>query len=419
MSKKVFIEKHPLFYGKVYWFFALVKSGRSIDFELVDYPDQAEITIGIKGDFPISIEFYDRLSIELFDHSVFFDDQLMVMTKEGKEDIISTVFYLVNCIQEFKPNPKDLDKFGRFKPESSVQSKFGITGENYVLQLIDQFLLRCGINEFNKKKSKIYISHDIDFLTSGFRQEVSWALRNGNIKQVFSFTKERLNGGSPWNNIEALASLDQQLAVPSTFYWLNYQQKSKEGISNADYELDVLDLETVAEHGLTNGLHKSASLNTMRKEVGDFPDVVYHNRYHFLKFQLPTAWEEMEKSAIKTDGSLGFSRGIHLRNSYSLPFYPYNIKTERPFKTLILPLQIMDVALLSYKMKDRHRIVEEVMNFVEQHKEDSLISMLWHNNELTPYSNKYMLDAYKDIIDILNESKYEIIGIDQVLKEYG
>jgi hypothetical protein len=73
----------------------------------------------------------------------------------------------------------------------------------------------------------------------------------------------------------------------------------------------------------------------------------------------------------------------------------------------------MDVALKSHSSQDRHLVVKETMDFVLSNKEDALISLLFHNNELTPYSNKYMLDAYKDIIDIIHEEGLDIIGMDE------
>ncbi len=403
------------------WFFYLVQSVRNVEFDFIPVKEEADITVGNeKGyTFDVSVSFYDKLSLELFDHSVYFEDNLMVYADNGEEDLISTVFYLVNCIQEYNADDIYLDKYGRFKQDMSVQHKFGIGSKNLVVELIDIFLSKCGITSGVKQKSKIYISHDIDFLTSGFRQEFIWSLKTGQIGKSAVFVKNLALGKSPWDNINEVIDLDISLNIPSTFYWLNYKERGKEGIQNADYTLEKEWLETVKSNGLTNGLHKSATDYTIKKEVGDFPEEVRHNRYHFLKFNLPYAWEELHKSKIKTDASLGFSRGINLRNSFGLPFYPYNLRNEMPYRTLVLPLQIMDVALSAHGSGDRHKIVEEVMGFINDNKTDSVISLLFHNNELTPYSNKYMQEAYTDIVDIIHESGLDIIGLDQVVEEYG
>jgi hypothetical protein len=213
--------------------------------------------------------------------------------------------------------------------------------------------------------------------------------------------------------------LDKSLKVDSCFYWLN-NIKSYKGINNADYILNKSDLDVVEEASLTNGLHKSVSEVNIFRECDDFPINVVHNRYHYLNFTLPQAWHELEhrKATIKTDSSLGMSRKIGFRNSYGLPFYPYNFQDERPFDTLIFPLQVMDVALQSHGNQNRHEVVEEVMGFINKNKTDSVISLLFHNNELTSGSNNYMLEAYKDIVDIINESDLEISGIGTLYNEY-
>ena len=398
------------------WFLYLVQNTRDIRIEYV-YPEHADITIGFKekDDIVISLDFYNKLSLSIFDPSVFFDKELLIRNDFGGPDYISTAIYLTNCLQEYKS--EHLDKFGRYDENYCLQKTFGVEGENLVVRLIDLFLEQCGI-ECDKKASKVIISHDIDFLTSGFKQEFLYALSNGQYSSAINFVKERMAGESPWNNILELIKLDQDLGVNSTYYWLNNDQPSNKGIPNADYKLKASDLQKVEKAGLTNGLHKSVSVANVFREADDFPVSVKHNRYHFLDFNLPQAWFDLshKKSPIKTDSSLGFSRMIGFRNSYGLPFYPYNFFDERPFDTLIIPLHVMDVALKSHGSGNRHKVVKETMEFVLSNKEDAVISLLFHNNELTSYSNKYMLEAYKDIIDIIKEEGLEIIGIEEVFE---
>jgi len=397
----------------VLWFMYLVQNTRDIRIEYV-YPEHADMTIGFKedDDIVLAIDFYNKLSLSIFDPDLFFKDELLIRNEFGHPDYISTAIYLSNCIQEYNAEYKD--KFGRFDEQQGLQKKFGVERKNYVVELIDCFLEQCGIKPV-RTPSQICISHDIDFLTSGYKQEFLFALNSGDIRSAIRFTSERLKGGSPWDNIAELIKLDQSLGVNATFYWLNNNQPSEQGIANADYVLDSENLTRVNRAGLVNGLHKSVSKANVFREADDFPVRVIHNRFHYLAFNLPQAWQELEhkKSTIRTDSSLGFSRMIGFRNSYGLPFYPYNFYEERPFDTLIFPLNVMDVALKSHSSQDRHLVVKETMDFVLSNKEDALISLLFHNNELTPYSNKYMLDAYKDIIDIIHEEGLDIIGMDE------
>ena len=418
---KIYIQPSPLYYSKVQWVLYLIEMARGIHFEFIPIMQEADLTIGEKPehDVVVSTAFYDKLSLEMFEWSFYFEDQLMLYNALGQEDILSTIFYLVNCVQEYNPDPVHLDRYQRFQYEASVQYHFNITSHNYVIELIDSFLMNHRLDGGKKQQSNVLVTHDIDFLTSGFRQEFTTAIKAGNFGLASKFLVEKLRGQSPWNNTHEVASLDKKMGVQSMFYWIDNQRSSKDGIVNADYRLTSEMLLEVAQLGMDNGLHKSASDYSFRKELGDFPVPVKHNRNHFLKFNLPHVWEEMEKNKISTDSSLGWSRAIGFRNSYGLPFYPYNMKLEIPYRTLVIPLQIMDVALSSHGSGDRHKVVAEVVDFIKKNNEDSLLTLLFHNNELTPYSNKYMLDAYKDIIDIIKEMGLEIISMDQVMEYYG
>ena len=53
-------------------------------------------------------------------------------------------------------------------------------------------------------------------------------------------------------------------------------------------------------------------------------------------------YREVEEAGLKLDTSLGFTEQWGFRNSYGLPFMPYDQERERVLKIVEAPLHVMD-----------------------------------------------------------------------------
>ncbi|MBK6668110.1 MAG: hypothetical protein IPG48_18750 [Saprospiraceae bacterium] len=146
---------------------------------------------------------------------------------------------------------------------------------------------------------------------------------------------------------------------------------------------------------------------TFSEEMSKFPSEVAHNRYHFLKFETHKAWKEIESAGLKTDGSLGFAEHIGFRNSYGLPFVPYDMENDRPYTFLEIPLHVMDGTLTQYMGLESEEAFIRIKKFLKQNEHNSILSILWHNNEFTEYTHKSMKFMYIDVLEYINYLKID------------
>ncbi|MBK9744214.1 MAG: hypothetical protein IPO94_15250 [Saprospiraceae bacterium] len=209
--------------------------------------------------------------------------------------------------------------------------------------------------------------------------------------------------GKPfYNNIDQIIELDKKYGFTSIFYWLPMRGKDANGIMNADYGIAKL-VKMCAKtdaNGCVNGIHKSSFPTTFSEEMSKFPSEVAHNRYHFLKFETHKAWKEIVSAGLKTDGSLGFAEHIGFRNSYGLPFVPYDMENDRPYTFLEIPLHVMDGTLTQYMGLESEEAFIRIKKFLKQNEHNSILSILWHNNEFTEYTHKSLKFMYIDVVRI-------------------
>jgi hypothetical protein len=392
-------------------------------YQIVDHQADANLSIGINDSHHIRIDenFFKNLDLNITSWKEILPKGPIFLKEEGQVGILETIFYLVNCVQEMNPHPEELDHYGRFKYVASLQFHYGIIEENLVGQLMDQLILQFPILSLDGKlprvKSKYFISHDIDLLLSGWKIEGYLALKQFKWSLLLKVIWDLLLCKPFYNNINQIIELDKKYDIKACFYWLASQGKDTKGIMNADYTIEDLKIqsEKVKSYGFDSGIHKSSFESTFGEEMAHFPFKVEHNRYHFLKFQTHSAWKEIEAAGLKTDASLGFAEHIGFRNSYGLPFVPFDMENDRPYSFVEIPLHVMDVTLVHYMGLNIDTAYERFKLFIEKNKYQSTISILWHNNSFSNYQmnlNK-LFERFVNCFSFLNFSE---AGVNKVLE---
>jgi hypothetical protein len=371
----------------------LISQYAQVAYVYVDEKLAADITIGTQPSDTICIDmdFFIKIQNGFTYWQQMFPSGPVYKNEKGGECLIETIFYLVNCIQELNPDPRYLDHWGRFKYISSLQYHYGIIEDNLVGTLMDTLISQYPILNKNRGlpryPSKFMISHDIDLLHCGWKVEGYLALASWNIPLVFRVLKDKFLGKPFYNNIEEVLRIDESYGVKACYYLLAKAGKDDLGIMNADYSIDDLRKvgELVQTRGHTVGIHKSSFKSTFEEESKAFPSKVEHNRYHFLKFQAHKAWKEIETEGLKTDASLGFAEHTGFRNSYGLPFTPFDMENDRPFSFVEIPLHVMDVTLTKYLQLNTDKSYEQMKSYFINNKYNCIHSVLWHNDSFVHY----------------------------------
>lgn len=421
---RICIEENKLFTNKVKWVLQLLKVHYNISF-ILSNESNADHCIGISDNSTILLSeiFYVNLSKQIYAHTFHMQEGPFIKNSKNEIDYISTIFYLVNCIQEY--NSSDTDQYGRFKFDHSLQKKWNTITDNTVHFLILDFLKKYKIPYDFKPVGKILLSHDIDFINEGWKADLIWSFKNLKFNKTFKILNDRFFGEGVYNNLNDLVKYEHSLGFESTFFWIPFKGKCKSNINNADYNILSKTIKNniacIKKVGSANGLHKSSLGYNFIVELDHLGFETDRNRFHYLKFSIPDGFDQLEDSKIKYDFSLGFPDQIGYRNNFGLPFVPFNLKEDNPYSFLVVPLNIMDRTLINHSGFTPQDMESFIINWIEKVKDHSLVSILWHNYFYADYSHKGIKVLYKNLLTKLCVQGLETIPeghLEEILKRW-
>jgi hypothetical protein len=348
------------------------------------------------------------------------DSHCFIENGRGERDYLATAFYMLNSLQEYRDsNP---DELGRFRYTNSYQHQFKNAQVNIVQQCFNEISKICGL-ALPKEKTKFFLTHDIDSVNGAILEDGFNVLKKGRIdlflKMVFNVALQKPD----WLNMDKIMSIESEYDCKSVFYWIVNQGRINKREVNADYAFHASSIQknfkAVRSRGCENGIHKSISAESLRDEIAKFGEQPLGNRYHYLKFRLPDMYHQVEAARIKLDASVGFAEEIGFRNSYGLPFNPFDFERKKAFSFVEVPLHIMDRTFFQYKKLAVREAEKDILNFFETNKENCVLSVLWHNNFFTSYKFKGYLDLYKNILAYIKENNFETLSQSEIIQNYS
>jgi len=373
---------------------------------------------------PINLTFFDSLlNRKKYNHEFYFKHEpLLFLENSAVPDWLGTSFYMINAFQEYglEFSNDSFDNYGRFKFEKSYQKKFTCIQENLVQKYFDNFCkdyLNTKETQSIKQKSKVFISHDVDTINGSFLQDGLWAIKRGRLDVVLKLIMNEILMNPHWKNMDKIVKLHSENDLKSTFFWLVTKKISENKVKNADYSIQKHN--NLLKITQSNGLHKSCYHTSINEELEMLPISTNLNRFHFLKFNLPSSWEILDNSPIRLDASLGFAENYGFRNNYGLPFKPYNSSTQSFHGIIEMPLNVMDGTLHRYMNVPINLTAIKIIDFFEKHKTNCILSILWHNTYFTDYKYAGFFNEYKKIITYLVESGIKSITPNEIIDEYS
>lgn len=395
----------------------LVFFNKGLEADFLTQPGDA-LTVGFSGsDIVLSRRFFDLLRQNVFNHESHLAADGTVKNEAGEIDYLSTIFYLTNSLQEYyHPNT---DQHGRFRYSESIQYKLGNVKENVVQLLIDALFSKHPklLNlPTTKRASKIFLTHDLDSFYGYKGEDGLYALKNMKLDKVLQIMWSILWWKPEWMNMDQIMKLEDEYSYRSTFYWLLKKDKL-----NSDYDFPSAKVQKqfklIEEQGWENGLHKSIGDSIFKEEIGIFGSQPEGNRYHFLKYQIPTGYATLEANGIKLDTTLGYTESMGFRNSYGLPFMPFNLKEKRVFNLVEVPQLVMDRTFF----RDRLPVTEikrEIISLFENNKSNCVFTINWHNNFFTGLKYNGYLPLYRDLLIYFKENGVQHTTQKDILNEY-
>jgi hypothetical protein len=413
----VFVEQDCRRKKALMWMWETFARDRQLAFCYSDN-NGSEIIIGESDKATVRYNpvFWNKIDKQKYHHSDVLETDGLIHFEDGTADLFSTAFYLINCIQEYAPETGD--ELGRYTYAASLQKKFGHVTHNFVGDLFARTADTLFPGLTVTRKTHFFFSHDIDTIYGAPLQDAKAAFNQKKWARIPGI----LFNTKAWQNIPAINELNNSFGVKSTFFWLVNRGRINERASNSDYNIHSpvvrQMINETSQKGAVHGLHKSLSNTSFTEEADKLGIPVFCNRNHFLHFSIPEFWEEFEKSGLKLDTSLGFAEQFGFRNSYALPFYPFDLTVNRARKFLEVPLNLMDATLGRYASVPLAENEEKVIRFFEQNSHNCVLSVLWHNSNFTNYKYKGFPALYERILTYVKNNNLPAVTPVDLLNQF-
>ena len=103
------------------------------------------------------------------------------------------------------------------------------------------------------------------------------------------------------------------------------------------------------------------------------------SRQHFLSFVYDNLFAAQEEAGIEYDMSIGYPDRVGARGGFSYPYFPYNLREDRPYRVLQISLVLMDVTLRGY-MGLRSAPARQVIDacLADLRRKRGCVSAVWH-----------------------------------------
>ena len=378
---------------------------------------QISVGLGDKADIQISELFLRIINQKGTPESLIFDKEPVLLCENGKPDYLGTCFYMLNSLQEYQAPDSHFDDLGRFRSEHSYQIRFNCVREDLVKSYFEKLIRsipQLRSHSPATESSKVFLSHDIDMISGAVLQEGKAVLKRLSISLLLKTILHYFLQGPSYRDMSRIMDIHDEYDVRSTFFWLVEKgslRSSPNGnrkIPQADYNILSRSIRSeiskIEHRGFENGLHKSFANKSFDEEIEKLGIDTVSNRNHYLRIKLPKHFIDLENSKIKLDFSLGLGDHYGFRNSYGHPFIPFDLEENKPFSFLEVPLNIMDTTFKFHQKKEPKQAKSEILNFLDKHRENCTISILWHNDMFSPVKNPGWLNLYREILDYCRQN---------------
>jgi hypothetical protein len=387
------------------WAWSLFARDAELRWELVERDPDLRIAEDHDADIVLSRVLREAWEVRDFSADRLFMDELVLRTDGGEVDALGMAFYLVNSLQEHG-NPAE-DRYGRFSYSASLQHRFDVPTRDLVGEAFQDLHRRLrpafGWGNFPEQASALFISHDVDRVFTGWKQDGKVALRQGRLDRFLGLAWRRFFGLPAELDLLTLQVRNAAMGIPGSFFLL--PRKARPGTAAPDADYEIRDKRVwaqcqalAAREDTVLGLHRSFD-GDLLAEQSLLPAKPQANRNHFLHIRLPDHYHAVEAAGLALDSSLAFAEATGFRNSYARPFHPFNLAERRPFRFLEVPFQYMDTTFEHYRKDGPVGALAAGKSLLEAHPTNAVIGMLWHNDYLCGEAGRIYRPVYEALID--------------------
>ncbi|NSW45522.1 MAG: hypothetical protein HPY79_06895 [Bacteroidales bacterium] len=109
---------------------------------------------------------------------------------------------------------------------------------------------------------------------------------------------------------------------------------------------------------------------------------IEHNRFHFLRFNIPYSYVSLSENNILYDFSMGYTQADGYRAGTCTPFYFFDLINNTKTNVKIYPFPFMDRTWLINKLSPESALIKSIHYIEEIKKYNGTFVSLWHNETL-------------------------------------
>jgi hypothetical protein len=204
------------------------------------------------------------------------------------------------------------------------------------------------------------------------------------LSVLFSFKKD------PYDTYDFIHNLVKNNNLnPIFFILINKKGKHDRSLSfkNKSFQWLIRSLSKWSEIGIHPSYNSDKNEKQLRNEVSRLKKIVEQDvvasRQHFLKITFPWTYRRLIENGIGTDYSMGFASRPGFRASICTPHYFYDLLENKTTLLKIVPFQVMDQTLLSYRNMTATDALRKIKTLItETAAVGGTFVSLWHNESL-------------------------------------
>lgn len=352
-------------------------------------------------------------------------------------DIIMSTFHLLSCQEEYLINRRDA--LGRFIASYSPRFKLGYLDDpivNYYIALLEACLnITTGVckKDNGSRTFSVCLSHDVDNLWS--RGKYVLALNLYQIAQsalglrgralardCYVLSRKFLTHDTSYWNFDKYIEIESKYGAHSTFYFMC----GRGGRFGARYKLESLEhtFNKLKDRGWGIGMHTNfysyQSSDAIRKEKDILESVAHIEvtgaRNHYLRFQCPSSWSNLENTGLKHDSSLGYSDATGFRAGIASPFNPYDLNNDRVFRIIEIPLVVMDTVLFRYLHLSKDDILVKLDSLTNKLASvNGCLTLLWHSSSLDELDHPGWDYVYEQALELVVAKGGKFVTVEDLI----
>lgn len=315
-------------------------------------------------------------------------------------DPFAATFYLISRYEEYLS--KNTDEHKRFNDSENILVHLGLHQKPIVDQIAYWVAEKVAAEfpEFNiqKRTFKLITTIDIDN---------AWAFKNKSLvislgslaKAAFHRQWDELKQrtvvmlglrSDPYDTYQyILETYQAKLDHLKFFFLIGDRNQFDRNISyqNKPFRKLIASLAAACKVGIHPSYASNDKPWLFEKEKERLEKIIHQpitqSRQHYLKLKFPKTYQNLLKSGITDDYTMGFASLVGFRAGTCTPFLFFDLSLNKSTELVIHPFQTMDVTLKNYmhlKPQEAWHLIEELM--IEVKKVDGTFISLWHNESL-------------------------------------